>query len=112
MLHVERHVPKCAPQLLIERCEQRELAEIEVDVFPVVLAADVFGEEPAVRCGLEVVGLLGQVAPRFVLVYELELDALGFQVIDEFRSREHRLELANRHFLHWASYLECMLAAM
>ena len=41
-------------ELLVERGEQRELAEIEVDAFPVMLVADVLGEEPAVGGGLEI----------------------------------------------------------
>ena len=93
VLDVERQRQQRVTQVAVKRCERPQVAEIEVDVLPVALAADALVEQDAVGCQLEVVGAVGEVGGGLVLGAEVERDALRFEVGNLLVNCEHGLAL-------------------
>ena len=75
-------------QLLVERREQAQLAEVEVYVAAVARASLVFREEFAVGCELEEVALVTQVVRGLFLGTQLEGYALLLEVLYLLLDRE------------------------
>lgn len=93
MLDVERHAEQGVAQLLVERREQAQLAEVEVYVAAVARASLVFREEFAVGCELEEVALVTQVVRGLFLGTQLEGYALLLEVLYLLLDREDRLPI-------------------
>lgn len=91
VLDVERHPEERVAQLLVKRCKQTQLAEVEVDVPAVSWAAFVFREELAVGGELEEVALVAQICHGLILRAQLELDALELEMIYLLLDCEERL---------------------
>lgn len=97
-------------QLLVERREQAQLAEVEVYVAAVARASLVFREEFAVGCELEEVALVAQVVRGLFLGTQLEGYALLLEVLYLLLDREDRLPIVRIGFLSWGSAMLGLLS--
>ena len=86
VLQVERHGEQGVAQLAVEVRQDAEVSEVEADVLPVALAADVAFEVAAVGVDAEELALGAQVGGRLLLGDEIEGDTLrphvGYLLLD------------------------------
>ena len=80
VLDVERHSEHHVPELAVEPRKIAQLCEVEVDVLPVALSANVLVEQLAVGDYPEELALVGQIGGCLFLVAEVERHALRFEV--------------------------------